>query len=101
MFLIYYVVCLMIRRPPRSTRTDTPFPYTTLFRSGCDPDLCPGRSGYAPESGGRSTPNAPSGEFEERGYAVGRDGFDARPAIGTEPFEGAEPRLVEIGRANV
>src|SRR3546814_10916827 len=27
----------MIRRPPRSTRTDTLFPYTTLFRS---PDLC-------------------------------------------------------------
>src|SRR3546814_1791815 len=24
----------MIRRPPRSTRTDTIFPYTTLFRSG-------------------------------------------------------------------
>src|SRR3546814_9709452 len=23
----------MIRRPPRSTRTETPFPYTTLFRS--------------------------------------------------------------------
>src|SRR3546814_16837833 len=31
-----YYVCvffLMIRRPPRSTRTDTLFPYTTLFRS--------------------------------------------------------------------
>src|SRR3546814_3368705 len=27
----------MIRRPPRSTRTDTLFPYTTLFRSA-DPD---------------------------------------------------------------
>src|SRR3546814_2443238 len=27
------VVFLMIRRPPRSTRTDTLFPYTTLFRS--------------------------------------------------------------------
>src|SRR3546814_7007688 len=26
----------MIRRPPRSTRTDTLFPYTTLFRSGYD-----------------------------------------------------------------
>src|SRR3546814_19206987 len=26
----------MIRRPPRSTRTDTLFPYTTLFRSGKD-----------------------------------------------------------------
>src|SRR3546814_11316362 len=25
---------LMLRRPPRSTRTDTLFPYTTLFRSG-------------------------------------------------------------------
>src|SRR6056297_3898815 len=25
----------MIRRPPRSTRTDTLFPYTTLFRSAC------------------------------------------------------------------
>src|SRR3546814_20594863 len=33
-----FVLCgvcffLMIRRPPRSTRTDTLFPYTTLFRS--------------------------------------------------------------------
>src|SRR3546814_15058438 len=27
---------LMIRRPPRSTRTDTLFPYTTLFRSAND-----------------------------------------------------------------
>src|SRR3546814_9140078 len=27
------LVFLMIRRPPRSTRTDTLFPYTTLFRS--------------------------------------------------------------------
>src|SRR3546814_14576463 len=26
----------MIRRPPRSTRTDTLFPYTTLFRSDAD-----------------------------------------------------------------
>src|SRR3546814_8661270 len=28
----------MIRRPPRSTRTDTLFPYTTLFRSFLDPN---------------------------------------------------------------
>src|SRR3546814_8476125 len=27
----------MIRRPPRSTRTDTLFPYTTLFRSRLQP----------------------------------------------------------------
>src|SRR3546814_16809066 len=29
-----FIFFLMIRRPPRSTRTDTLFPYTTLFRSG-------------------------------------------------------------------
>src|SRR3546814_3692350 len=31
---LYVFFILMIRRPPRSTRTDTLFPYTTLFRSG-------------------------------------------------------------------
>src|SRR3546814_14866320 len=31
----------MIPRPPRSTRTDTPFPYTALFRSEAQ-DLVPG-----------------------------------------------------------
>src|SRR3546814_3753551 len=30
----------MIRRPPRSTRTDTLFPYTTLFRSSCAGAAC-------------------------------------------------------------
>src|SRR3546814_14964000 len=36
-FHIYvYFFFLMIRRPPRSTRTDTLFPYTTLFRSNAD-----------------------------------------------------------------
>src|SRR3546814_19398371 len=31
LYIIFFF--LMIRRPPRSTRTDTLFPYTTLFRS--------------------------------------------------------------------
>src|SRR3546814_14529348 len=31
--ICYFFFFLMIRRPPRSTRTDTLFPYTTLFRS--------------------------------------------------------------------
>src|SRR3546814_2809668 len=33
----------MIRRPPRSTRTDTLFPYTTLFRSSVNAqsEICP------------------------------------------------------------
>src|SRR3546814_19216999 len=37
--LTCFYICfffLMIRRPPRSTRTDTLFPYTTLFRSPVD-----------------------------------------------------------------
>src|SRR3546814_4965287 len=33
MWLCFHFFFLMIRRPPRSTRTDTLFPYTTLFRS--------------------------------------------------------------------
>src|SRR3546814_20873779 len=36
-YLLYFFF-LMIRRPPRSTRTDTLFPYTTLFRSRTNDD---------------------------------------------------------------
>src|SRR3546814_6893686 len=32
-YCLFGIFFLMIRRPPRSTRTDTLFPYTTLFRS--------------------------------------------------------------------
>src|SRR3546814_10755026 len=32
-FIFFFICLLMLRRPPRSTRTDTLFPYTTLFRS--------------------------------------------------------------------
>src|SRR3546814_1414893 len=35
MYIVFFF--LMIRRPPRSTRTDTLFPYTTLFRSNQHP----------------------------------------------------------------
>src|SRR3546814_11196235 len=40
-----YVFFLMIRRPPRSTRTDTLFPYTTLFRSPVAPAQVFGQHG--------------------------------------------------------
>src|SRR3546814_17877434 len=42
--LILCIFLLMVRRPPRSTRTDTLFPYTTLFRS------CPTTAQSAPQS---------------------------------------------------
>src|SRR3546814_16535778 len=34
--MLTFILFLSIRRPPRSTRTDTLFPYTTLFRSVVD-----------------------------------------------------------------
>src|SRR3546814_7708515 len=37
LFALVLFFFLMIRRPPRSTRTDTLFPYTTLFRSKTEP----------------------------------------------------------------
>src|SRR3546814_15124309 len=50
----------MIRRPPRSTRTDTLFPYTTLFRSTCAPDSCRRRKTTAcATSNCPSTPSEP------------------------------------------
>src|SRR3546814_6300455 len=41
--MLYLFLFLMIRRPPRSTRTDTLFPYTTLFRSRGEDLLGAGR----------------------------------------------------------
>src|SRR3546814_9625684 len=51
----------MIRRPPRSTRTDTLFPYTTLFRSSSNPTV--GFSARRRTNGNRRT--SPSGGMLE------------------------------------
>src|SRR3546814_8283507 len=56
---------LMIRRPPISTRTDTLFPYTTLFRSGRA-----GRSSHRP--GSRSAPGGHRRGRRDRGRRRGR-----------------------------
>src|SRR3546814_18134375 len=61
----------MIRRPPRSTRTDTLFPYTTLFRSHAE---------------------APGGDAEAAAQQVGPD------AVGFHP--GEEPRIVVASAAH-
>src|SRR3546814_5376108 len=72
---------LMIPRPPRSTRTDTLFPYTTLFRS-CDGRGRPGRALHRGAGrvrparfGGRPEPpdaGRPAGD-EAPGRRTGRD----------------------------
>src|SRR3546814_3614663 len=56
----------MIRRPPRSTRTDTLFPYTTLFRS-------PRRAGPRVPRGARRSPRIAGAAQSPRHCAV-RDG---------------------------
>src|SRR3546814_1572050 len=57
---------LMIRRPPRSTRTDTLFPYTTLFRSRKSNSTKSSRGCGAARRGGA-------------GRHVGKDRFQSRP----------------------
>src|SRR3546814_12459701 len=47
LFLFFF---LMIRRPPRSTRTDTLFPYTTLFRSAPQTVGVAFTGGYQPDA---------------------------------------------------
>src|SRR3546814_8613234 len=52
-----FMFFLMIRRPPRSTRTDTLFPYTTLFRSWL---RLPLHALAAARTGGSVPPSDPS-----------------------------------------
>src|SRR3546814_7202056 len=81
----------MIRRPPRSTRTDTLFPYPTLFRSrpqarrhGPRPPVAPfGRTGH----GRRVEPY-----IEDVGTARGLINCPASPVNGRRPTGGAARR---------
>src|SRR3546814_12023786 len=86
---------LMIRRPPRSTRTDTLFPYTTLFRSGCRTDR---RLWRRPVRGrnARNPRGRPPAGIADR--ACRRGGAQGRGASGGEEREGAA-RAAKLGRA--
>src|SRR3546814_9363132 len=55
----------MIRRPPGSTRTDTLFPYTTLFRSIASASAC-AAFGSSRTSGPRTLTRFPAGKARER-----------------------------------
>src|SRR3546814_10429963 len=60
----------MIRRPPRSTRTDTLFPYTTLFRSG-----------FMPGSGGTQRLPRVMGEHRAKELIMSGEQFTAQEAL--------------------
>src|SRR3546814_3736354 len=75
----------MIRRPPRSTRTDTRFPYTTLFRSRLE----------AARAAGSTEPNVPillmdsylnAGQVEQ-GLATAKAAIEASRAAGQRPSD--------------
>src|SRR3546814_17433385 len=70
---------LMIRRPPRSTRTDTLFPYTTLFRSYSRAGGGPGRAGPQHRHHGARDTRARRGLAAAR---EGQQGAGARPPAG-------------------
>src|SRR3546814_20240705 len=82
----------MLRRPPRSTRTDTLFPYTTLFRSagGGEGSGATNRRAGAVRAGEGVPPHA--GGAEAR-----RVGAGAPPGVGSD-LDGAGRHLVaEVG----
>src|SRR3546814_10435069 len=87
---------LMIRRPPRSTRTDTLFPYTTLFRSVDDGEFHPvaifdlslRQPGLAQEALKRLRRRAAARAFEflaDRGGRLGQPLGDQREAARGRP----------------
>src|SRR3546814_19318875 len=81
----------MIRRPPRATRTDTLFPYTTLFRSRwC---LCYTNLREADEAGAGRPRNA---RGLRRGEPIGDYIFVSRPTVQTSTFLVASPLAKEV-----
>src|SRR3546814_2711633 len=84
----------MIRRPPRSTRTDTLFPYTTLFRS-------PGAPGRlrARDRAGREARRAPGLRRGRGGRARARAADDALAGTRSEEHTSELQSLMRISYA--
>src|SRR3546814_3487326 len=75
----------MIRRPPRSTRTDTLFPYTTLFRSQDAEDA----------AGDPAQPSAAGGLAHAAGVRLARRGAVQPEPADLDEREGLHPRSEE------
>src|SRR3546814_8211715 len=83
----------MIRRPTKSPRTDTLFPYTTLFRSSSAPParLQQGRVGA---HSGATAFGSTSGRAQVRSYSANRAGFSS--AGPTDPRPRSEEHTSEL-----
>src|SRR3546814_14489084 len=96
----------MIRRPPRSTRTDTLFPYTTLFRSLVKHD----HVDFVLDSGKLVRFHDPRRFGAVLWWPADEDAHPLLATMGPEPFDPAfngdylfrksRGRVVEIGRAS-
>src|SRR3546814_3826547 len=97
----------MFRRPPRSTRTDTPFPYTTLFQA-LGQQVIDRLAPFGVARGGEAAGGL------VKTVEAGRDGFRDRVAVDGEAVERGEQRgrlgdnfavqgdaPLQIGRAHV
>src|SRR3546814_18521786 len=104
MYMFECVFLLRIRRPPRSTRTDTRFPYTTLFRShrhlrraGVRRLLCPGPARHEDREQAEAARHRKEAARGAGGWRV-RAGAAARPPAGpTEDGKEAGERK-SVGR---
>src|SRR3546814_9453132 len=87
----------MLRRPPRSTRTDTLFPYTTLFRSGRnyrpEPEVCPSRCESLATTAG-SAGRLPEVLLQPRQPAAGEQHDEDEQ--GTEDHQAPRPDAAEV-----
>src|SRR3546814_1663785 len=86
---------LMIRRPPRSTRTDTLVPYTTLFRAGAAEQVDgPDVGGVLPPHQLEPVPDdlAPLGQ---QGLQVGLDAVLLEAGLDTEVVGGVAHQLLD------
>src|SRR3546814_10890269 len=86
----------MLRRPPRSTRTDTLFPYTTLFRSQFEEDDVAVPAGQAERGAG--TVEDPRLAGHERARRVADAWARGSGSEGARLFGGADGDAVEGAR---
>src|SRR3546814_12750071 len=82
-FFFPFFFFLMIRRPPRSTRTDTLFPYTTLFRSQFIALVFSDQLDLDPTGAARSGEFSAGGETGQDGIARHRLDQADRGVLGT------------------
>src|SRR3546814_12149491 len=87
----------MIRRPPRSTRTDTLFPYTTLFRSADRLHLQVDGCVAGENQGDRARPRVDGEQVEDLVVVAGLHAAVAHPAHLVE----AEAAVYPLERGNV